>query len=67
MCVWLAGRFPRASDSRVDDLGLLAFFGCLFAGPFIIVLVLDRVSRHVIANRPGKFGPKVSTVGKWNS
>jgi hypothetical protein len=57
----------RTSDSHVDDLGLRAFLGCLFAGPVVILLALDRVSRHVIANRPGKFGPKVPTVGKWNS
>ncbi len=68
MCIWLSGRFPRASDSRGGDLATgLAFFGCMFAGPVIILLVLDRVSRRVIADRPGKFGPKVPTVGKWNS
>lgn len=47
-------------------VGPLAFFGCLFAGPVVIVLVLDRIGRQVIADCPGKFGPKVPTVGKWN-
>ena len=45
ICLWLAGQFPRASDSRVDPLpGFLMFFGCLFVGPVVIVLVLDGIS-----------------------
>ncbi len=68
MCFWLASSFPRASDSRPDGLSsLLGFVGCMFGGPLLILLVLDRVSHHVVADRPGKFGPKVPTVGKWNS
>jgi hypothetical protein len=68
MCVWLVGRVERASDSRGGDvLSLPAFFGCMFAGPVVILIVLDWIGRRVIADRPGKFGPKVPTVGKWNS
>jgi len=68
MGIWLCGRFPHANDSRGDYLpDLLAVFGCMFAGPVVILLVLDWISRRVIADRPGKFGPKVPTVGKWNS
>ncbi len=68
ICVWICGRFPRAADSRGDDLAMsLAFFGCLFVGPVVILVVLDWIGRRVIADRPGKFGPKVPTVGKWNS
>jgi hypothetical protein len=68
MSIWLTGRFPRPSDSRDDDLwGVLGFLGCTFIGPLVILLVLDWVSRRVVADRPGKFGPKVPTVGKWNS
>jgi hypothetical protein len=67
LCIWFAGRFPRARDGRDEDLlGVLVFFGCLFAGTVVILLVLDWISRRVIAERPGKFGPKVPTVGKWN-
>ena len=68
MCVWLVGRVARASESRGGDvLSLPAFFGCMFAGPVVILIVLDWIGRRVIADRPGKFGPKVPTVGKWNS
>ena len=68
MCVWLVGRFPRASESRGIDLRMsLAFFGCMFVGPVTILLILDRISRRVIADHPGKFGAKVPTVGKWSS
>ena len=68
MCLWLCGRFPRASESRAIDLPpLLGLYSCLFGGPVVILVILDRVSRRVVADRPGKFGPKVPTVGKWNS
>ena len=61
-------RFPRAIDAQPAALpDFLAFCSCLFVGPLLIVLVLDRISRRIIADRPGKFGPKVPTVGKWNS
>ena len=46
---------------------MLGLFGCMFGGPVIILLVLDWFSRRVVADRPGKFGAKVPTVGKWNS
>jgi hypothetical protein len=64
--IWLVGRIPWAGGSRVDLLGSLVFLGCLIVGPLVIVLVLDWISGRVIADRPGKFGPKVPTVGKWN-
>jgi hypothetical protein len=66
MCLWLAGKFPRPGD----DPGLpfiLGFFVSMFAGSVAILLVLDWLSRRVVADRPGKFGPKVPTVGKWDS
>ena len=69
--VYLARRcnFRRQRTARVGGpSGIsLAMVGCMFAGPVLILLVLDWVSRRVIADSPGKFGPKVSTVGKWNS
>ena len=67
MCIWLARRSPRASDSHSDPAGMTVTLGCMFAGPVIILLILDWVGKHVIADRPGKFGAKVPTVGKWNS
>jgi hypothetical protein len=67
-CIWLVPQFPRATDSRGLGLPLvLAFFGFWIVSPVVILLVLDWISRRVIADRPGKFGPKVPTVGKWNS
>jgi hypothetical protein len=30
-------------------------------------LILDWFARRIIADRPGKYGPKVPTVGKWDS
>jgi hypothetical protein len=45
----------------------VGFICCMFVGPVGILLVLDWVSRHIVADQPGKFGPKVPTVGKWES
>jgi hypothetical protein len=72
MCLLLVGQAPRATDRTSDGIsGLIRFVGILlsllFVGPFVILLVLDWFGRRVIADRPGKFGPKVPTVGKWNS
>jgi hypothetical protein len=67
IAVWAVDPFPRTQDSRGAAIFLmLALFGCMFAGPVGILVVLDRISRRIIADRPGKFGPKVPTVGKWS-
>lgn len=68
MCLWLARNDPRGKPS----LGWISFYmfgflGSIFVGPFMILVVLDWISRRVVADRPGKFGPKVPTVGKWNA
>jgi hypothetical protein len=66
ICSWLVGRFPRASQSpEFDYPGVVAFCVCWFLGPFGILLIVDWISRHVVAEGPSKFGPKVPTVGKW--
>ena len=68
ICFWLVGLAPRAGDGQDSVLPMmLGLFGCMFGGPVLILVVLDWFSRRVVADRPGKFGPKVPTVGKWNS
>lgn len=63
--IWLVPQFPRASDE--PSLWILPLiFGSMFAGPVLILIVLERIERRVIAEHPGKFGPKVPTVGKWD-
>lgn len=66
-CVWLSFSFGPPGQARPSLAMAIAFFACLFGGPLLIVNVLDRISRRVIAEKPGKFGPKVPTVGKWNA
>jgi hypothetical protein len=69
ICVWLAGISPRANDrgSQIQQwLVLSILFGSMFVGSLGILLAVDRIGPRVIAERPGKFGPKVPTVGKWN-
>jgi hypothetical protein len=68
--VWLAASAPHASNSgdvlRVSVM-VGVMFGLMLGGGFVTLLILDWVSRYVVADRPGKFGPKVSAVGKWSS
>jgi hypothetical protein len=68
--VWLAASAPNARDA--GDLAqatvvVAATLGLTLGGPLVLLLILDWLSRRVIADRPGKFGPKVPAVGKWNS
>ncbi len=68
LILWLATLFPQRGQVHTGSPWvLMCFFGCLFGIPLLIVLTLDGICRHVVADRPGKFGPKVPTVGKWNS
>ena len=67
--VWLAASNPRASnDSGVAAASVLvvAFFGLTLVGPIVLLNILDWLSHRVVADHPGKFGPKVAAVGKWN-
>jgi hypothetical protein len=67
IAVWAFDPFPLPTDSRGSAIiFVLALFGCMFAGPVGILVVLDMISRRIVADRPGKFGPKVPTVGKWS-
>jgi hypothetical protein len=64
---FLVGRHPSAGGSNDADLPfLIGLMVSTLAGPIAILLVLDWLSRRVVADRPGKFGPKAPTVGKWN-
>lgn len=63
----LIGTAPSATDGASNFQRTLIILGCvLVGGPISILIVLDRISRHVVADMPGKFGPKVPTVGKWS-
>jgi hypothetical protein len=67
LCVSLIGAAPSARDGESNVHRTLIAFGCvLVGGPIPILITLDRISRHVVADTPGKFGPKVPTVGKWD-
>jgi hypothetical protein len=69
MTLWLAEGSLRPSDGQSVDIlvATVGFFGSMFGAPFVLLLILDRISRRIVADRPGKFGPKVPAVGKWNS
>lgn len=67
-CMILVALAPVAASARGEESPiLLTMFAWIFGGPVGILLVLDAVARRVVADRPGKFGPKVPTVGKWDS
>ncbi len=60
--LWIVGKLLSASDGRIYK----RFFVILFAGSFAVLPLLDWLSPRIVADRPGKFGPKVPTVGKWD-
>jgi hypothetical protein len=67
MGIWLGASVPNARDS--DDVVRVSVtvgtvLAVLFIGSFLMLLVLDRLSHHVVADHPGKFGPEVPAVGK---
>ena len=68
LCFWLAVGVPHAGD-RNDGVAWFVggMLGLMFVSPVVLLLILDWVCRHVVADRPGKFGPKVPAVGKWNT
>jgi hypothetical protein len=69
ICVGLSTSFPARAAERETRAGLaflLMLYGCVLGGPVGILIILDRLGRRVIADRPGKFGPKVPAVGKWD-
>jgi hypothetical protein len=67
ICFLLSVNAPRAGDADKHVLPfLVGLFTFIIGGPVGILIVLDWLSRRVVADKPGKFGPKVPTVGKWN-
>ena len=68
LCRWLAIGVPHAGDSNDRVAWFVGgMLGLMFISPVALLLILDWVCRHIVAERPGKFGPKVPAVGKWNT
>ena len=70
LCVCLAASAPTARDAggvAQITVDVAATLGLTLAGPIVLLLILDGLSRRIVADRPGKFGPKVPAVGKWDS
>lgn len=66
--VFLPGILPRpAAQSEPGLLFTTGFLGCLFGAPVAILVILDLLARRIVAAHPGKFGPKVPSVGKGPS
>jgi hypothetical protein len=67
--VWLAASAPNARDAggvAQVTMVVAATLGLTLVGPIVLLSILDSLSRDVVADRPGKFGPKVPAVGKWD-
>lgn len=63
----LVGMVPTAGDGRKGVAALLlGEVFLLFGAPVILLVILDRFTRLVVAEQPAKFGPKVPAVGKWS-
>lgn len=66
--VFLPGMLPRPADKPGSGLLFMTgFLGCLFGAPITILVILDFLARRIVAAHPGKFGPKVASVGKGPS
>jgi hypothetical protein len=63
----LARMMPMAGQKAAlgPRVFVVLIFGSMFAGAVIILMILDWITGRVVAEHPSKFGPKVSTVGKW--
>ena len=67
MCVLLTvAAPPGAADAEHLKLFMTGLYLTIFGGPVILLLILDWCSRHLVADRPAKFGPKVPALGKWD-
>jgi hypothetical protein len=63
--ILLPGMLPRPAEQPSSGLLVAALsLGCLLGVPAAILVVLDRLSKRVVASHPGKFGPKVPSVNK---
>jgi hypothetical protein len=70
----LVAHAPRPNDGERAAfegvwvaVAMFAGFSAFFLGAAVVILLLvDWFSRRILADRPGKFGPKVPTVGKWD-
>ncbi|MDR3620532.1 MAG: hypothetical protein P4L85_14370 [Paludisphaera borealis] len=67
MCFW----FPPAQPGSYQrpegfPFALIGFFACLFGGPIVILVLYEWACDRILADQPGKFGPKVPAVGKWD-
>jgi hypothetical protein len=59
---------PRAGGGAAGAGVLLAAtLALMLGGPIVMLMILDWLCRHVVTDRPGKFGPKVPTVGKCDA
>lgn len=54
----------RASQASKGSAILGYLFAAMLVGPLAILIVLDKISRRVLASHPGKFGLKVPSVKK---
>jgi hypothetical protein len=70
-CLWLLGPLNPLNPAGAERTGGVAFLaallGPMIVGALAILLILDWLSRRVVADAPGKFGPKVPAVGKWST
>ncbi len=67
LCFLLAAKAPAATDGDKGIMPLLiGEFSLMLGAPVILLIILDWFTRHIVADRPAKFGPKVPTLGKWD-
>ncbi|RUL86924.1 hypothetical protein [Tautonia sociabilis] len=66
-CVLILPGLAPSDGGRWQGVAAFAMMiSFLFVAPVLILVLLDGLSRRILADRPGKFGPKAPTVGKWD-
>jgi hypothetical protein len=64
--LWIVGKLLRVSDEKSYDIIFIIIFICSFFCCGGVLPLLDWLAPRILADRPGKFGPKVPAVGKWS-
>jgi len=65
-CFSLPRMGSSGNESNIRGF-LITMGGVMIGGPILLLIALDRISRHVVADTPGKFGPKAAALGKWET
>jgi hypothetical protein len=65
--IWIVGKVIWAPEGAGYETIIVIVMIVWLLGSLAMLPVVDRLSPSVVASHPGKFGPKVPAVGKWDA